>query len=190
MVLAMETIQTDDLCVGNRSEPRTNMFVMASMSAICGSGPVRIRNLSSNGGLIEGDFLPEVDEALQLRRGTLSASGRVVWKSGKKAGLRLDRPIVVSAWLPSEHAGQKIVDHTFRQMKAGSIGADLQQCPAHPTSCDQIQLRRTAHDLDALADSLAEDAEIVARFASKLQVLDAASQLLRKLAHANSAVSI
>lgn len=176
----------DDADVGSRSEPRTSLFVMASMTARSVSGPVKVRNLSTFGGLIEGPQLPELGEALQLRRGGLSASGRVVWRSGTKAGLQLDDPIGVTDWLPSGRSGQAIVDDTFQGMKAagGKEPAPHQTNPSHMLSYDQGQLSQSASALDALADALAEDPDIVARFASELQVLDTAAQTMRKIAEA------
>jgi hypothetical protein len=180
----MEMLAIDDADVGSRSEPRTSLFVMASMTARSVSGPVKVRNLSTFGGLIEGPQLPALGEALQLRRGGLSASGRVVWRSGTKAGLRLDDPIAVTDWLPSGLSGQAIVDDTFQRMKAAGGQAPRQTSPSHMLPYDQGQLNQSASALDALADALAEDPDIVARFASELQVLDTAAQIMRKIAEA------
>lgn len=179
----MERLEFSEDQIGNRSQLRTNMFVMASMSAAAVSGPVRIRNLSKSGGLIEGTQLPDVGEALELRRGALSASGRVVWRSGGKAGLRLDQPVTPSDWLPSGHSGQKAVDNTFQQLKSSSCNPP-QSLVSHSSRqpFDASQLRQTADALDALAKCLAEETALIVRHAEKLQVLDIAAQLIRKIA--------
>ena len=182
----METHAIDEANVGSRSEPRMSLFVMASMTARSVSGPVKVRNLSKFGGLIDGPQLPELGEALQLRRGGLSASGRVVWSSGTKAGLRWDDPVAVTDWLPSHRSGQAIVDDTFQRMRGagGKEQARRQTSPSHMLPYDQVQLGQSAEALDALADALAEHPDIVARLASELQVLDTAAQVLRKIAEA------
>ena len=51
-----------------RREPRTNMFVMATIYADTGSAPVKVRNLSSTGALIEGEVLPPLGATVRLRR--------------------------------------------------------------------------------------------------------------------------
>lgn len=181
----METQETTDARIGNRAERRTSLFVMASMSARTVSGPVKIRNLSTHGGLIEASQLPEVSETLQLRRGDLCASGQVVWRSGRKAGLRLDQAIAVSDWLPSGHSDQAIVDESFQRIKAGEADPAPHQARASSLMpYDREQLHQNARALDQLADLLAENAEIVARFGPKLQVLDTTSQIMRRMAEA------
>jgi hypothetical protein len=48
-----------------------------------------------------------------------------------------------------------------------------------PTALD---FRRLARAIDALADELADDPAVVARYGTKLQALDMAGQALRKVA--------
>ena len=179
----MEMQEDETPRIGMRSEPRTNMFVMASMSSSSVSGPVKIRNLSEHGALIESAQLPAVGEMLELRRGEILVSGRVVWRLDGKAGLQLDGPVTPTDWMPAGHAGQAAVDSTFQNLKTGVGTSPVSQAaPSTGQPSDPTMLRRTADSLDALADSLAEDSDVVARHASELQVLDIASQTLRKLA--------
>ena len=160
------------------------MFVLATMSGSSAAGPVRIRNMSPAGALIEGDYLPTLGELISLRRGTLSASGTVVWRQDGKAGLRFDRAIDVTGWLPAGSTGQQAVDRAFQELKAGA------SAPSYPTQVPQLQqspvdtaeLLRTAAALDDLADALAEDPAVVASHGSKLQTFDIAAQLLRRYA--------
>ena len=44
------------------------MLVLASMAAESVSGPIKIRNMSPEGALIESSALPQVGEHLSLRR--------------------------------------------------------------------------------------------------------------------------
>ena len=169
-----------------RSEARTNMFVMASVSATTASGAVKIRNLSPHGALIESAALPAVGEPVELKRGPLFAAGQVTWRQGNKAGLRFDRPIEVIDWLPSAHSGQQSVENAFQQVKAGLADDSRTELPVERDLNDPEKFRRIARALDRLADALADDAAIVMRHPEKLQVLDIASQMLRKLAAADS----
>ena len=99
------------------------MFVLATMAAASGSAPIKIRNMSQGGALLEGGALPPVGEHLSLRRGELVVSGHVVWRQQGKAGLSFDCAVEVMDWLPSGSGGQQRVDRTFQELKAGSIAA-------------------------------------------------------------------
>lgn len=171
-----------------RLEPRTNMFVMASISATTASGPVKIRNLSPQGALIECDALPATGESFELKRGRLFAAGQVVWRQGNKAGLRFDRLIDVVDWLPSAHSAQQSVDCANQQLTSGAVGQSTVgiEPTARQRLIDNDQLRRVARALDLLADDLADDAALVMLHGQKLQCLDIASQMLRKLAAATA----
>lgn len=181
----MEALALIDSHIGKRSEPRTNVAVMVSMVASSVSGPVMLCNLSTGGGLIESDRLPDVGERVELRRGETAVTGRLVWKDGRKAGLQFEGRIKVSDWLPTSHAGQQAVDKVFQQMKAGSDRPPLMQVKsASAPAVDAEELQLTAQRLEALADMLAADDDVIARHSTQLQVLDMATQVLRKLAAA------
>ena len=158
------------------------MFVLATMTAATFSGPIKIRNMSPGGALIEGNALPRIGEQVCLRRGDLAVAGRVVWREAGKAGLRFDDDVQVTTWLPAGSGKQQQVDRAFDELKAA---------PSGPLRSATSQIQRTritarelldlASALDALADDLAGDAAVVANQASKLQTLDIASQVLRKI---------
>lgn len=161
------------------------MFVIATMSAITASGPIKIRNLSRHGALIEGAALPGLREHLKLRRGPLSVTGQIVRLHGNKAGIRFDGPIDVAHWLPSAHPGQLRVDDLFQWIRDESVACTGRRDAARPTAgtaTDPAQLRQLALDLNSLADDLAGDASVVVRHGLRLQTLDVASQMLQRLA--------
>jgi len=159
------------------------MFVLATMAAPSVSGPIKIRNMSQGGALLESVTLPPVGERLSLRRGELAASGQIVWRQQGKAGLSFAHRVEVTDWLPTGVGGQQRVDQTFHELKSESPSTlPVAPAPARPSAVGTPELLKVAEGLDALADILAEDAGIVAAHASKLQVLDAASQMLRKCA--------
>lgn len=176
---------TDLLPQHGRAETRTNMFVIATMSALTASGPIKIRNLSRHGALIEGAALPGLGEHLKLRRGPVFATGQIVRLHGNKAGVRFDGPINVAHWLPSGHPGQQRVDDVFHSIKADSAVCSDHRDTVPSTArapADPTQLRQLALELNSLADDLAGDASVVVRHGLKLQMLDVASQMLRRLA--------
>jgi hypothetical protein len=181
----MQATNAELLPEHGRSETRTNMFVIATMSAITASGPIKIRNLSRHGALIEGAALPGLGEDLKLRRGALSVTGQIVRLHGNKAGIRFDGPIDVGQWLPSAHPDQQRVDDLFQSIRDKSVACTSRRDAARPTArtaADPAQLRQLALDLNSLADDLAGDAGVVVRHGLRLQTLDVASQMLLRLA--------
>lgn len=170
---------------GSRREPRTNMFVMATFSAPSASGPVKIRNLSPSGALIEGVVLPAAKEEVCLRRGALSITGEVVWRASGKVGLRFFSRVEVKEWLSASgnRLDQQRVDELIQQVRS-------EKDPPPPVTIETTEprpisgseLSQLAKAIDALADELAADPAVVSRYFSKLQTLDITAQVLRKLA--------
>ena len=167
-----------------RREDRVNLFVMAALHAEMHGGPVKLRNISANGALIEGDSLPGRGSRIELRKGSLCAPGAVVWRNENRAGLSFASHTEVAQWLPSAQA-QKSVDQTFQRLKAAqhvAVRETAKVAPLHASFVSAEDMERAAAALDDLADALALDDRVVFAFASKLQSLDIAAQLLRKVA--------
>ena len=74
----------------NRRSRRANVFLLATVEAARGALAVRLRNLSSEGALIQGDELPEKGEEILFRRDDISVTGRVAWVHDGHAGLSFD----------------------------------------------------------------------------------------------------
>ena len=55
--------------------------------------PVVLRNLSSEGALIEGSNFPEEGASTKFRRNELTVNGRIVWVEGRYAGILFDREL-------------------------------------------------------------------------------------------------
>lgn len=158
------------------------MFVLASMTAETVSGPVKIRNLSPDGALIEGAALPRLGEHLSLRRGKLVAAGQVIWCDGGRAGLHFDHHVDVAGWLPAV-GPQRQEGQAFHTTNRGL--ANVVPLPAAPVGTSPIgksDLVDAAMAIETLADALAEDAGVVASHSTQLQALDIAAQLLRRCA--------
>ena len=161
------------------------MFVMATVSTSSASGPVKVRNLSPSGALIEGGVLPAAKERVRLRRGALTATGQVVWCRSGRAGICFESRVKVEDWLPTgaNRAAQDRVDELFQDLRAGAAERGLSSTSeaADPYTISGQELMALATAIEALADDLAGDQDVVGRHMSKLQTLDIAAQVLRKL---------
>ena len=174
-----------------RAHERTRMFIIANLSSASMTGNVRIRDLSDTGARIEPDLLPSTGERVKLRKGDLTATGTVVRLEDKQAGVRFERPINVIDWLPNKARSQLMVDIAVETIKPRYEGGppcgnhvtsarnEASALPSSPSTRDELE--GIADMLDALADKMSEDPIIIASYLDKLQVLDIASQKLRKV---------
>jgi len=103
-----------------RTDPRSNVFLIATCSAEEFSQPVKVRNLSIHGALLEGTGLPATDAAISLRRGSLRVQGFVAWRDETHCGIRFDKPIEVEDWVRRIGSqGQQKVDATIADLRGG-----------------------------------------------------------------------
>ena len=77
----------------NRQSRRSNVLLAASIEVSGAAITVRLRNLSTEGALIEGDGLPIEGSEVLFRRNELSVNSRVAWVLGNQAGVAFTRPI-------------------------------------------------------------------------------------------------
>lgn len=78
------------------------MFLVATLYFGGAGSPVRVRNMSTTGALVEGAALPAAGTAIILRRGALEAPATTAWSEAGKAGLAFAGPLEVSEWLPAK----------------------------------------------------------------------------------------
>lgn len=71
----------------NRKTRRSNVLMSASLELSGVSLPVKLRNLSADGALVEGDKLPVEGASVLFRKGDLSVAGQVAWANGRQAGI-------------------------------------------------------------------------------------------------------
>jgi hypothetical protein len=71
----------------NRKNRRSNVLMSASLELSGTSVPVKLRNLSAEGALVEGEKLPVEGSSVLFRKGDLSMPGRVAWVNEKQAGV-------------------------------------------------------------------------------------------------------
>src|SRR3569623_1927072 len=105
-----------------RSAARSNMFLAAVLKGSAFSVPVRIRNMSSTGALVEGAAMPDGGSSVRLIRGSLMIPADVVWSAAGRCGLRFGGAGSVREWLaPPSNREQNRVDNTVRVMKAAGL---------------------------------------------------------------------
>jgi hypothetical protein len=77
----------------NRRSRRSPVLLAASITVGGMEVPVRLRNLSEQGALIEGDRLPGEGAETIFRRKELELRARAVWVEGRYAGVAFDTPL-------------------------------------------------------------------------------------------------
>ncbi|QNA85128.1 PilZ domain-containing protein [Sphingomonas sp. So64.6b] len=178
--------------------PRRNLLLAATIDAPGLHAPVRIRNLSESGAMLEGAVFPDIGEPFTLRRAELSITATVVWRAGSRCGVRLDGVATVADWVagkrvdPGPGAGrnQQYVDRVQAAVRAGTVYPDTQQPPAPAGKMSEADLTaRLAQELayvkrllEAVGDELTDDGLIVQKHSRSLQDFDLACQILGHLA--------
>lgn len=71
----------------NRKSRRSQVLLTATLEHGGAAQAVKLRNLSAEGALVESEKLPIEGTTVQFVRKDLHAAGRVVWVSGKYAGI-------------------------------------------------------------------------------------------------------
>jgi PilZ domain len=77
----------------NRRSRRSPVFLAATVEVAGVPQPVKLRNLSEEGALIEGDRLPLEGTTTFFERNDLRLKSRVVWVCGTYAGVAFARPL-------------------------------------------------------------------------------------------------
>lgn len=77
----------------NRRARRSHVFLTATLEGVGSTLSVKLRNLSSEGALVEGTELPIEGSQVVFHRNELTAHGRVVWTAGNHAGIAFDEEL-------------------------------------------------------------------------------------------------
>ena len=75
----------------NRRSARKPVLLAASIEVAGEAVPVKLRNLSEEGALLEGAPLPPSGTTVWFERGVLRLIGTIVWADGRYAGIRFAR---------------------------------------------------------------------------------------------------
>jgi len=172
-----------------REALRTHMFVAATLYHGEHSQPVRIRNMSTTGALVEGEHLPLPGLSLKLRRGSLQAHGQIAWRSGRKAGISFTAPVDVALWMSNIGSYQQArIDREVAGLKSLSTRRTI--IPGFPgdtglSKDPRGELELLKSELASLSAALAADSELVAKH-PEIQIFDIALQRLDRLLTASS----
>lgn len=76
-----------------RRTRRAPVMLTANLAVAGANYEVRLRNLSEDGVLVEGDELPPEGAVAKFERNELSVKSTVVWVEGRFAGVKFGRPL-------------------------------------------------------------------------------------------------
>ena len=174
-----------------RAVPRTNMFLAAVLQGTGFSAPVKIRNMSSEGALVEAASVPPAGAAVRLLRGSLVVPASVAWSAERRCGLRFSSIVSVRDWLaPPANAEQQRVDDLVRVVKAGAVpfAAHRSAGPAARPGAGALLARleedllRATQLIEAVSEDLVCDEAALARHGQRLMDLDIAVQTISAVA--------
>lgn len=157
--------------------PRANTLISA-MALVGDTGwPVRIRNLSACGAMVESDVKVDVNSSILLTRGQLRVPGKVAWHREGVFGVRFFEPLEFQEWTgtptkegiataPAPRDSQTVSDKSD-EVLTGRL-------------CEEINY--VARAVRAVAECLSEDPILRVRHASSLQELCLGEQMLTEIA--------
>jgi hypothetical protein len=79
--------------IQNRRSRRAPVLLAATIEVDGVPQPVKLRNLSEEGALIEGERLPAEGSVCFFKRNELRLKSRIVWVHGRYAGVAFARPL-------------------------------------------------------------------------------------------------
>jgi hypothetical protein len=179
---------------------RSNLFLAAAIEVGGASSPVKIRNLSQTGAMLEGPAFPSVGTALVLRRQALEIEASVVWIKPPRCGIVFHGLIAVGEWVSGKRAAPDFSQGRVDEIQA-AIRADRPVPPASPAAgvapeagprpATETDIdRRIAEELayvrrilDALGNELSDEPIFLQRHARALQQFDLTGQILGNLAN-------
>jgi hypothetical protein len=100
--------------ISNRRSRRSPVLLAASIEIDGGDVTVKLRNLSEEGALIEGERLPIEGSVTTFRRNDLKLQSRIVWVHGRFAGVAFDqrlKPEQVLRNIPAPRRKVQTIDH-------------------------------------------------------------------------------
>lgn len=170
-----------------RGAARASLYLAAALYCDGSSSPVKIRNISTTGALVEGTTIPAGGSLVQLVRGGLIVHGLVAWSCEGRCGLKFSGSVDVQQWRASpSNSEQQRVDEIVRLVKAGAVPLPVPPLSqvgepeeVRDTSSDlSADLARASRLLEILGEVLAGDANIVTQHGTALQNLDIAMQVI------------
>jgi hypothetical protein len=161
-----------------RGTPRSSMFLACVLRFGGQQVPVKVRNMSPTGALIETTLLPPPGAIVGLVRGSLEVDATIAWADHRHCGLRFETLVSVAQWM-GRREEQNRIDRIVA-LGARMTTAEAPPPPA-PTRTPAADLEDVARLLKRLEEALAAEPATVARHGAELQHLDIAGQLLGAL---------
>ena len=170
--------------IEGRFVSRTNMFIAAVMMVEGSSSPIKVRNMSRHGALIDTPVTLCAGDRMVVSRGSLAACGTVVWSAGGRCGVHFTSAIAVGNWMAApRNPGQATVDDLMLRVRAD-------MCEKNSRSSN-FSLRTWGSDtaarlskaqglLKELAEALSDDAGVVEKYGLQLQNLDLVLRLIKR----------
>ena len=127
----------------NRRTRRSHFLMAASIEADGVTVSVKLRNLSPEGALVEGDQLPAVGSSVIFRKKELNLAGRVAWVTAGRAGIAFDAKLDPDAVLRHVPRSRPLAKLDFRRprIKAGDLSPGERQVAQDWIWGDPIQNR-------------------------------------------------
>lgn len=184
-----------EILVRKSRAPRTNLFLAAAAELDGFEVPVRIRNLSETGALIEGVDLPGPGARILLKRGDTRVPATIMWATGIRRGVDFGQSVALRRWSTSIQlpaGGQDRVDAIQEALRAGATIEPAAPIAPGPQGAEALEGkldRRIAEELEYvqrlvadLGDQLVADWQVVHRHGASLQNIDLAGQILGQIA--------
>lgn len=166
-----------------REHNRTHLFVLATLYTASSSGPVHIRNMSPTGALVEGAGLPEPGTIVTVKRGRLQATGQLVWREDRKAGIAFRSYLHVGEWMARQGGTpQSQVDEAISAIRSTSFPVPA-PTPSRTSLPIEAELEQLREELTRLGNSLIGDVVLVATH-PEIQTLDISLQRIDRIAEA------
>ena len=158
-----------------RCDVRSNVFLAATIVDELRSSPVRIRNLSSRGALLDA-FVGTADKTIVgLHRGRLTARGQISRRSSGQCVIRFDSPIVVAEWARRiGHKGQQQVHEVLAAIRS------TKPFPSKDPISNET-LKDISEALDGIYRRLASSSRFPCEMSEELLLLNGIAQALRAL---------
>lgn len=169
-----------------RREARSELFLSAMLEEAHGSRPVRIRNISSGGALVDADRPPAINADVQLIRAHLKVQATVAWSEGSRCGLKFRKPISTEYWVPSLSAQRQMeVDRRLEDIRRGLVNTagDVSEQKDPNTIRDRVaeEIAALGRGVEQALDELATFAPLVVRMPHTMQQLEIVAQSLGHL---------
>ena len=165
-----------------RVSTRASLYLAATVYHEDCPYPVKIRNISSAGALLDAQTDLPSGALIQLVRGHLIAIGVVAWSSNGRYGLKFSGGIDVQRWRANPaNTEQQRIDEIVRLVRAGAVPLPINTPFSDlPTDIEGLSddLQRASDLLERLGDRLAKDGIVVAQYPAELQNLDIALQVI------------